>query len=208
MTSWTPDLSTPVSPARVHHVFYKTRRMAAMAEFYALLLGAHVSHTSHEATWLTYDEAHHRVSLWLREEFDDQLPRDTGLDHVCFQYDELDHVLHTFERVKRHGLLPWWTVNHGLSIAFYYRDPDWNGVELQVENFATPEQWFAFQRGPQYAANSVGVNFDPERMLDARRAGATHRELHERSYAGELLGDGQPLVGLPEYPERLPGPPA
>ena len=53
----------------------------------------------------------------------------------------------------------------------YYEDPDGNRIELQVDNFATPEEAYAFMSGPVFAANPIGVEFDPDFVLGKYRSG-------------------------------------
>lgn len=64
-----------------------------------------------------------------------------------------------------------------------YQDPDGNFVEMQIDNFAEPDEATAYMHGPEYAADSVGPAFDPDALLAARRAGATPEELTERAWA-------------------------
>ena len=44
----------------------------------------------------------------------------------------------------------------------YYRDPDGNKVELQVDNFDVPEDADAFMSGPLYEENPMGTDIDAE----------------------------------------------
>jgi catechol 2,3-dioxygenase len=67
--------------------------------------------------------------------------------------------------------------------ALYYEDPDRNIVELNVNNYNN--EWAAtehMRNSPSFA----WVNFDPEKMMAARKAGASSWELHERASAGEF----------------------
>ena len=41
----------------------------------------------------------------------------------------------------------------------------------------------SYMKGPEYAADSVGPQFDPERLLADHRAGASVEELSDRSWA-------------------------
>ena len=51
---------------------------------------------------------------------------------------------------------------HSVTTSLDYRDPDRNFVELQVDNFATPDEATEYMRGPEYASDPVGVSFIPE----------------------------------------------
>ena len=66
-------------------------------------------------------------------------------------------------------------------------DPDGNSVELQVDNYGDWAQSSDFTRNdPAFAANPIGVNFDPDQLVAARDAGATHETIHQRAYRGDF----------------------
>lgn len=44
----------------------------------------------------------------------------------------------------------------------YYRDPDGNKVELQVDNFDLPEEADSFLRSSLFIKNPIGTDFDPD----------------------------------------------
>jgi catechol-2,3-dioxygenase len=73
----------------------------------------------------------------------------------------------------RRGIDPEWTVNHGPTLSVYYRDPDGNGIELQVDNCGhDPQRWNSFFAGP-FQQNQKGINVDPEKIIAARRRGVS-----------------------------------
>jgi hypothetical protein len=50
----------------------------------------------------------------------------------------------------------------------------------------------------EFAANPIGVRFDPDRAYAAFQGGKTHEELHRAAISGEFAPVSQPpLVGLP-----------
>lgn len=65
----------------------------------------------------------------------------------------------------------------------YYRDPDGNFVEMQIDNFAEPDQATAYMHGAEYREDSVGPASDPAALLGARRAGADVADLTDRAWA-------------------------
>ncbi len=86
-------------------------------------------------------------------------------------------------------------VAHGVTTSMYFRDPDGNVVEMQIDRFAEPDGATSYMQGPEYAADSVGPAFDPEEMLRARREGATVEELSDRSWALRgTLPDPMPVL--------------
>jgi hypothetical protein len=44
-------------------------------------------------------------------------------------------------------------------------------MELQVDSFASADDANAFMQGPGFAANPIGVEYDPEEILAKMRAG-------------------------------------
>ena len=52
----------------------------------------------------------------------------------------------------------------------YYKDPDGNKVELQIDNFDTDEtnRWMG---SGEFAQNPIGIIFEPEELLARYRGG-------------------------------------
>jgi len=71
----------------------------------------------------------------------------------------------------------------------YYQDPDGNFVELQIDNFATPDEATQYMHGSEYANNPVGVSFDPEVMREALRNGELTSTLTTQSWAADSSPD-------------------
>ena len=93
-------------------------------------------------------------------------------------------------RLKRQGILPVWSINHGPTISLYYEDPDGIRLEFQVENFDS-DHTAAFFFTEEFARNPIGVNIDPDYLLSRLRNGATHEELRQRE-AGTR--PGRPVI--------------
>ena len=85
--------------------------------------------------------------------------------------------LSPFERLKAEGILPVWPINHGLTTSLYYADPDSNLVEFQVENLGTKPELQGYMRSDEFAANPIGVEFDPEVLLARYENGDALEEL-------------------------------
>ena len=92
-------------------------------------------------------------------------------------------LLDTYRRLKARGIAPYWPIHHGLTLSLYYRDPDGNLVELQVDNFAHPDAATAYMQGEEFAADPIGPAFDPQAMLDALQAGTPVATLITRTWA-------------------------
>jgi hypothetical protein len=77
--------------------------------------------------------------------------------------------------LKRAGIESYWPVHHGTTLSLYYADPDDNRMEFQVD-CGTLEAT-ALMRTPAYAANPVGVMYDPDSLLARFEAGGDEEAL-------------------------------
>ena len=85
-----------------------------------------------------------------------------------------------------------------MTTSMYYADPDKNLVELQSDNFGDWSKSAAWMHtSPEFAANPIGVFFDPGRVYDAYRAGRSPADLHTAVMAGEFLPNPMPNIGQP-----------
>jgi hypothetical protein len=62
----------------------------------------------------------------------------------------------------------------------YYADPDGNQMEFQIDSYGSNEEANAFMAGPHFAANPIGVEYDPDDWLARLRAGAPESEFLAR----------------------------
>jgi hypothetical protein len=91
--------------------------------------------------------------------------------------------------------MPERTINHGPTTSMYYKDPDDNRVELQIDNFDTAEECNAYFYSEDFSSNPIGVLFDPEELAAKYHGGVAVADLKKRGY-----------LKLPE--ESLSGQPA
>jgi hypothetical protein len=119
---------------------------------------------------------HHRLALIHIPGLPLRDPDAVGTDHVAYAYNNLGELLSTYRRLKAVGIVPHWPINHGVTTSMYYRDPDNNRVELQIDNFPTPAELDGYFHSRAFAENPVGVTYDPE-------------ELCRRYEAGEAMAD-------------------
>jgi len=177
MTARVPTERTGLRPAKLSHVVLKTDKLEEMAAFYRNFLGADTLFGNDRIVFLTYDDEHHRLALVRRPNMDRPQPNAAGLDHFAFSYRSLPELAAAYERLKAHGIRPDWQINHGLTTSLYYRDPDGNRVEIQVDNFpsvAALNEWLAtgaFDRNP------IGVEIDMDEVSARSRAGTPDSEL-------------------------------
>ena len=175
-----------VVPKRLAHIVRRTSRFAELIAWYKTVLGAEVVHGDEMLAFLTYDDEHHRIAIAGLPGLEEQSAFAAGTDHVAFTYASLGDLFYTYERLKRERIEPFWCINHGPTISMYYKDPDGSRVELQVDTMATAESIDTWMRSGEFAANPVGIIFDPEDLLARYRAG----EALEKLVARPKLPDG------------------
>lgn len=170
-----------VKPVKFAHVVYMTRRYDEMIAWYEQVFEADVAYRDAAFAFLTYDEEHHRFAFAnldiLKPAGGDPDSRgEIGVNHVAYTYANVGALLDTYVRLKEAGITPYWPIHHGITLSMYYRDPDGNRMEFQVD-VGTPAEANAYMAGPAFAANQAGIEFDPEALLARHRAGASEADL-------------------------------
>ena len=156
------------SPSALAHVVLRTTEdnYRQMVDFYLDLLQAEIILEADFFAMLRYDDEHHRIAIVRRPEITPQAasPFTAGLDHTSYTYATLTDLARTYRALKAREkpIVPLWCVNHGMTTSMYYRDPDGNKVELQVDNFDLPEEADSFMRSPLFIENPIGTDFDPD----------------------------------------------
>ena len=166
------------------HVVFQTGQPEQMRDWYCAVLDGHVVYQDGALTFITFDEEHHRVAL-LAPPVPQQrkAPMTAAVHHVAYTFDSIDDLLERYETLRDKGVRPAVCIAHGVTTSMYYKDPDGNFVEMQIDRFAEADDATGYMKGPEYAADSVGPAFDPEEMLAARRGGASVEQLSDRSWA-------------------------
>ncbi len=169
-----------VVPVQLAHIVRRTSRFDAMLEWYQQVLGAQIVHSDGVIAFLSYDAEHHRIAIAQIPGLDDQPAMAAGTDHVAFTYAGLGDLLYTYARLKRAGIEPYWCINHGPTTSMYYKDPDGNRVELQVDNLPNAEAANRWMQSGEFAANPIGVIFDPDQLLARYSNGESIEQLTAR----------------------------
>lgn len=167
------------------HIVFQTNQLAAMRSFYCTLLDAHVVYENIMLCFLTFDDEHHRIALFQPPmgELPGRTPLTVGLAHSAFTFPSLRDLLAKYATLAAQGLLPRVCVQHGVTTSLYYRDPDGNSVELQIDNFSTPEEATAYMHGQEYDQDPVGPSFAPDKLIQALETGAPVATLTTRAWA-------------------------
>ena len=151
-----------VKPVKFAHVVYQTRRYDEMIAWYQTVFEATVVHRDPALAFLTYDDEHHRFAFanleLMRPGAHDERGA-IGVNHVAYTYASVADLLSTYARLKSSSIEPYWPVHHGITLSLYYKDPDGNRMEFQVDAMAD------YMESEAFHANPVGVDYDPEALL-------------------------------------------
>lgn len=191
----------------LHHVTLKTSRLPEMVAWYATVLGAEVQFQNADNAWMTNDAANHRVAFLSAPGLSDdpQKTHHNGMHHSAYEYASFADQMASYARLKREGIEPAFCLEHGMTVSLYYRDPEGNFVELQSDNFGDWTASSAWMRThPDFAANPIGVFFDPGRVFAAFSEGRSFKELQPAIRAGDFAPTTMPSIGLPMPGEGAP----
>jgi catechol-2,3-dioxygenase len=174
-------------PKYLAHVVLKTsttETYKAMVDFYKIFLNATASYENDYLSFLTYDEEHHRIAIAIFPGTIERNHASSGMAHVAFAFDSLQDLALAYRQRKKHGILPFWSVNHGPTTSIYYKDPDGNEIETQVDNFDTNEEVDEFMTSPAFVNNPIGVDFDPEDLIKRLNSGEAESSIKKRPESG------------------------
>jgi catechol-2,3-dioxygenase len=104
--------------------------------------------------------------------------------HFAYTFDSLKSLLVAYRQRKRKGIVPVWCVNHGPTMSMYYRDTDGNTIETQADVFDNAEDANDFMKTEEFAINPLGVDFDPEELIEKLKKGEPEKELMKRPNIG------------------------
>jgi catechol-2,3-dioxygenase len=179
-----------ISPVKFAHIVYKTSRFEEMIDWYKTVLEAEIMTATPVVTFLTYDDEHHRIAIANMPDLQERPLQSAGVEHCAFTYESLDDLFATYERLADVEIMPYWTINHGPTLSMYYRDPDNNQVELQIDIFGNNEEVNEWFKQSDFSTNPIGVKFDPEELIGRYRAGEDRSTLlaRRRIDSAELFG--------------------
>ena len=203
------DTTTVIHP-KFHHVNFKTRHLQEMIDFYATLVGCEVTFQYELGAWISNDQANHRIALIAVPGLVDDPEKEirTGLHHTAFEYDGFEEMNASYLRLKEADIVPDFCLDHGMTLSYYYRDPDGNRIELQIDTFgdwAKSAEWM--RDSEQFHEDPIGKFVDPDWVAAAAADGASFEEIHARAMAGEMAAEQpddvvQALFGLQKRAER------
>jgi len=116
---------------KIGHLHLKVRNLKRSENFYRELLGLEVSERAGDGmAFLSGTSMHHELALQEVGERAHTPGRfDTGIYHVAFEAKDRPELAALVERLDAHGIQAY-LVDHRISWAVYFSDPDGHGVEV------------------------------------------------------------------------------
>ena len=170
-----------IVPAEFAHVVFRTAQPEVMIDWYCNVLNMKVVLRHRIINFLTWDDSQDRIAILNDPAVRPKPAGITGLDHVAFSFKSISQLTEIYRRLKAKSVLPYRSMNHGVSSSMYYRDPDGNQIELTVPNHATLEKMNAWLASGDFDENPIGVPADPEewcRRVDAGESDENLRKPH------------------------------
>jgi len=128
-------------PDRVGHVHLKVRQVDRALSFYTETLGLTVEERHGRYAFLSWGERHHDVAIQGVGEDAAGPGPGVGMYHAAFEVQTPAALRETYERLRERGVAVS-PVDHGISKAIYFDDPDGNGLEVYLDTRDEgPEAW-------------------------------------------------------------------
>ena len=191
-----PTLENPgdvvLSPDKFAHVVLRTNNYAQMIKYYKTFFGARIGFENEHLCLLGYDDEHHRIGIYNLPSIGKKNMETCGLEHLSFTYSTLDGLAMATLQRQNNGIRPVWCTNHGPTTSIYYKDPDGNNLETQVDNFETTEEADDFLRSEAFQINPVGVDFELKDLIRRLSSGEDHASIKKRPASGPRGFDDVP----------------
>ncbi|GAC1350279.1 MAG: VOC family protein [Ktedonobacteraceae bacterium] len=123
----------------IGHAHLKVRNLERSIDFYTRFLNLHETERVDNAyAFLTAGTFHHDIALQRVEPDAPQPPlHATGLYHVAFEVPDRRSFAEAYRTLTEAGV-PVATVDHFISWAMYFDDPDGNGLEIYCDSRHMP----------------------------------------------------------------------
>jgi len=119
-------------PHMVGHVHLKVRDLARALEFYTGVLGLEVTERHGRYAFCAFGNRHHDVALQEVGPDAGGPGPGVGLYHAAFEVDTADALAAVHARLQERGVRVS-PVDHRISKALYFEDPDGNGLEVYLD---------------------------------------------------------------------------
>lgn len=150
-------------PTKIGHAHLKVRDLDRAIEFYTRFFNLKlVERVGDDYAFLTGGDFHHEIALQnVGPHAPQPHPRGTGLYHVAFEVPDRRSLALAYQNLTEAGV-PVTPVDHLISWAIYFSDPDGNGLEIYWDTRNEP--------GSEKLWRGRNVPLPQEKILAALRA--------------------------------------
>lgn len=130
---------TKTYTTKIGHAHLKVRNLDRAIDFYTRYLGLHeTERVGDHYAFLTGGSFHHEIALQQVGENAPQPPaQGTGLYHVAFEVPDRRSFAEAYRTLTQAGIAVA-PVDHYISWAMYFDDPDGNGLEIYRDSRGMP----------------------------------------------------------------------
>jgi len=116
------------------HVHLKVRDLHRAIDFYTRFLDLEVTeNVAGQFAFLSGNSMHHEIALQqVGIDAPRPQPSSTGLYHVAFEVADKESFTTVYRNLTE-AEIPVYSVDHLISWALYFKDPDGNGLEIYVD---------------------------------------------------------------------------
>jgi catechol 2,3-dioxygenase len=134
------EVDADTGPHLVGHVHLKVRDLERSIAFYTDVLDLAVVERHGNFAFLSWGDRHHDVALQEVSENAEGPGPGVGLYHAAIEVPAPEGLKDVYERLQERDVdvSP---VDHGISQAIYFDDPDGNGLEVYRDTRAHRDQW-------------------------------------------------------------------
>lgn len=156
-----PDTTDQAYSAKIGHAHLKVRDLDRAVAFYERFLKLHVTErVGDHYVFMTGGAFHHEIALQrVAPDAPSPAPHGTGLYHVAFEVPSKRDFAAAYAALTGAGVsvAP---VDHFISWAMYFDDPDGNGLEIYCDTRSEPDG------RPLWRGENIAL--PPEKILAAR----------------------------------------
>ena len=118
---------------KLGHVHLKVKNLTVAESFYVHLLGLKVTERVPPYLFLSFGKEHHDLALKeLSQSAESPTSNMIGLYHVAFEVSSEEELGVYWTRIEGMRIDAKF-VDHGISKAIYFKDPDGNGLEIYLD---------------------------------------------------------------------------
>ena len=160
-----PRTQTPINPrVRPGHIHLQVSDLERSMAFYRDVLGFELIQNSRgTVAFMSAGGYHHHVALNTWRSLGGPPPAEghAGILHIAFTYPTRKDLAIAYRRLLEHGVEITSLLDHGVTEAIYFKDPDGIGVEISWD--CPEERWDYLDDGTLNVA--LSIPFDGESLL-------------------------------------------